>query len=473
MDEEETATPSPVPQQSAWPDTRPTPFDTLPNTATDPFDILPSTATDPFADDFFQKSFDSPSKFTAAIQPSASPQFSSFSSPTPNPTTAAGFVDRNSSSADLFTSTPDGQIQATAAPANALQHRSSRQEITSFLNPFQSSHGIIDPFQSGVNAAYDSFSVHSASTNTSVDLANPLYGSQDSNMLPGYQSPFSEVSNPALVTNSLGFSPNISGAEMYPMATSSQNTSQNVMAGNPFATDFQSPFQFSSTGNISDPFQSGHASPPLSMSPSIAQQRNTSIPSGDNDPFANLIPLALEAVEKPASRRASRPSRQPMVPPDAKFSWDNFEDCSENHSASETKQPSTTDPCLQPAHHTDSHSSENGTGTSFESSFKDARGQETSSLQLKNRNATVNGFDNSLHEANVFSDFDRAFEASGRSNTDTNQAFDGSKPAEAFADSRSSSKASFEDQFSPAAGQDTGFGDDFTRSVPSTSWVSF
>ena len=460
MDEEEAATPSPVPQQKTKSDTRPTPFDDACAYSS------PANTSDPFADDFFQKSFDSPSKFVAAVQQGASPQLSRFRSPALNPTASAGFVDRNSSPVDPFSSTPDGQFQAAVAPASALQHRSSRQEISLSLNPFQSSHGMIDPFQSEINAAYDSFSVQSASTTSSLDLANPLYGSHDSSMFPGYQSPFSEANYPALVTR---FSPNISGPEMHPIATSSQNTSQNHMAGNPFATDFQTPPHFSATGRTPDPFQSSHALPSLSMSPSNIQPRSS---ISGNDPFADLIPLALEAVERPESRQTSekKSSKQPMVPPDPTPSWDTFE---ESHAAPETAQPLITPESVR----------QNETGTGFESSLKDASREQgmmsplsafEESFPMKNTNAAANGFDDSFHETrhegNVFSDFDRAFEI---------------KPAEAMVDSRSSSKASFEDHFSPvAAGQmqagqpprvtDThGFGDDFTNSLPSASWISF
>ena len=460
MDEEEAATPSPVSQQKTETDTRQTPFDTYSS---------PANTSDPFADDFFQKSFDSPSKFNAAVRQGSSPQLSRFRSPALNPTTSAGLADRAFSTADHFTSTPDGQPQAVAAPENALQHRSSRQEISLSLNPFQSSHGMIDPFQSDANVAYDAFSVHSASTSASFDLANPLYGSQDSSIFPGYQSPFSETGNPALLAS---FSPNISGPEMHPIATSSQNTSQDHTAGNPFATDLQMPLHFSATGIPPDPFQSSSSVlPPLSMSPSSVQQRSSITGS---DPFADLIPLALEAVERPESRQTSekKKNKQPMVPPDPKPSWDTFE---ERRSVPGTKEP------------------QDEAGTGFKSSLKDASREQgvsplsalEGSFPVKNRSKASNGFDDSFHKnrleaGSAFSDFDRAFE--------TNQAFDRSvetKPAEAGVDSRSSSKASFEDHFSPvAAGQMQAgqtshmtdmhsFGDDFTKSLPSASWISF
>ena len=310
-----------------------------------------STASDPFSDDFFQKSFESPSKFNAAGGTRTSP-FSHDNLPSGQPP---------SSAANLFTSTPGGQA-LTSSPIK--QRQTSKDEISLILNPFDSNSA---PFHSSPNTGPGIFT----GTDTSFELSNPLYRS------PGFSSMLSNSQQPprqqmpfySPTQQLLGFSP--STGMVHSHSTSS----------NPFATDFESPpFGVSPRAHVH--FQNAGNSFQSSFS-NQSTAGNVSVASDASDPFAHLIPVTLVPDKPPLAARQPEPHQVKQQVPKTKLPWDTFEEHREGPSAI-TQEPQRPMSREKAAPQTDSFHAQ------FEDSFQDMPEQQ--------KKASLGGFEDSFQE---------------------------------------------------------------------------
>ena len=456
---------TPTTQRHPDPILPPTPFDTHPS----------GISGDPFSDNFFQDSFTSPASFPTHETSSGSSAFMSFDNITPG--SASG--PQSQLTANLFTSTPEGQV---APPPMQPLHPQAVQQGGSFsVDPFQVSNGMTDRFQSGDSSGMVSnvdvnqyqgmpsligsgYNV-SAGTNSTIDLSNPLYQPGDTGSFttafssqlqpPSQQSvhdPFGfEVSGPTQHPPT-GFSPQLQPALVPSMSPASfsvgpqDSSASNLMTSNPFASDLDPSSLFSTP-------QSSFTRPLLADS----KGSMSGTPSEVKDIFAELIPLAVGASPggKPVSKQRDAKLQQENPPefgliqfedikikrpepksqqepplvgellkPESNHKFDAFEDSFQDAPSQQKDVLGFDDSFQEPRDRQPSHDAEqiSESAINFEDSFQEPVRQDNST-------SVPNGFENSFQVQENLStslDFDTAFESADKDNdkSNTSRAFE-------------------------------------------------
>ena len=264
-------------------------------------DLNSSTVSDPFSDEFFQKTFDTPSVQSVSV-PS---RLSMSSSERQNGISPA--------SSSQYTSTPEDQALPCFTSPQFAMPQLSRGDIWPSLTPFETGYQVLDPFQSSFESTGQSnvSTTPFEATNHSQDPTSSVTD-LPCNQSSLHDSPFfSQVQHP------LGFSPGTAS----PVSVAISDQSSGLSGSNPFMID-------------SPPFSSGIvvSAPSTTTQSSISQSAGrASFQSDTSDPFADLTPfISRTKTTPPAQAKSSSPQTPTQVTQSvpqlvSKPKWDTFE----------------------------------------------------------------------------------------------------------------------------------------------------
>ena len=421
-------------------------------------------------------------------------------------------------------------FQASSGMSDPFQTSSDPFQASSRMrDPFQASSGVNDLFQSssgmasnfsvsqpqqyqGVPSSANSYNVSSDST---MELSNPLYQSQDTSSYTAFSGhlqppsqhivhdPFGfEVRGPA--QHSLeSFSPQIQAAPVPGPSSFSTGPPGNFMvpANNPFASDFDSSGLFSMPQSTFSQSANSFRYPPGSISGTA---------SVSEDLFAELIPLAVGASP---SRKMSAPKQQAaklQQETPTEFGNIQFEDIKVERPKKTVEQTQPDEPSLIPSEPKvekrnrnsdvveDSYRGSSDQQKVLNEIFQEPCDKPSSHEQLLkmanedtfqeplHKDMSTSAFKNSFQDSSAFSDFETAFASADSENDKRNisEAFE-SPTNVAPAPSLMFFETGFNDHFVAGNADSTSNtqakpsgsnGDDFWGSKTEqtgTSWIAF